>query len=177
VLGSDALEEVHLEGYLVWKTKEWFASSCLCCFEYMHCIKNLEHIFPEMNCAASFPISTFMYLWAIYIFPWSVLVLGRPILGIYKSLKDTWMWKLGDRTLWFCFENNKATQFHFWEYINWNQTFISDSHQPFICSMRLSLYDKLFSRSRKCQKVSRYKYIFWERDHLWFTLSKERYSH
>jgi hypothetical protein len=28
----------------------------------------------------------------------------------------------------------EAMQFHFWEYINQNQTFISDSHQPFICS-------------------------------------------
>ncbi len=26
-------------------------------------------------------------------------------------------------------------QFHFWEYINVNQTFISDSHRPFICSV------------------------------------------
>ncbi len=25
--------------------------------------------------------------------------IGRPILGIYKSVTDTWMWKLGDRTL------------------------------------------------------------------------------
>jgi hypothetical protein len=24
-------------------------------------------------------------------------------------------------------------QFHFWEYINGNQTFILDSHRPFIC--------------------------------------------
>jgi hypothetical protein len=27
-----------------------------------------------------------------------------------------------------------TAQFHFWEYINGNQTFIVDSHRPFICS-------------------------------------------
>jgi hypothetical protein len=32
-------------------------------------------------------------------------------------------------------ENNAAPQFHFWEYINWNETFILDAHQPFICSI------------------------------------------
>jgi hypothetical protein len=41
---------------------------------------------------------------------------------------------LGDRTLSFCFGNKEAAQFNFWEYINGNQTFILDSHQPFICS-------------------------------------------
>jgi hypothetical protein len=34
----------------------------------------------------------------------------------------------------FCFENNEATQIHFLEYINRNQTFVLDSHQPFIYS-------------------------------------------
>jgi hypothetical protein len=58
----------------------------------------------KRNCAALFPIPTFMYLWEIYIFPGSVCLFGctkicRPILGICKSLTDTWMWKLGDRTL------------------------------------------------------------------------------
>ncbi len=49
----------------------------------LHCTENSTHIFPELNCVASFTISTFMYLWAICIFPRSVL--GRPIVGIYKS--------------------------------------------------------------------------------------------
>ncbi len=52
--------------------------------------------FHKWNCAASFPILTFMYLWAIHIFPGSFCLfvcskIGRPILGnINRS--DTWMW-------------------------------------------------------------------------------------
>jgi hypothetical protein len=43
--------------------------------------------------------STFMFLCAIYIFPWWVCIfccrkVGGPIVGIYKSLTDAWMWKL-----------------------------------------------------------------------------------
>ncbi len=30
----------------------------------------------------------------------------------------------------------RPAKFHFWEYINGNQTFILDSHRPFICSVQ-----------------------------------------
>ncbi len=48
------------------------------------------------------PFPTIIYLWEIYIFPGSAcLFCNRKICGsileIYKSLTDTWMWKLGLR--------------------------------------------------------------------------------
>jgi hypothetical protein len=78
-----------------------------------------------------------MCLWAIYIFPGSVhscSKIDRPILEIYKSLTDIWVLEMVERTLWLCFGHKEAAHFHFWEYINGNQTFKLDSHRPFICS-------------------------------------------
>ncbi len=45
------------------------------------------------------PVPELIYLWDIYIFPGSVcLFCCRKICGrIYKSLTDTWRWKLGQR--------------------------------------------------------------------------------
>ncbi len=42
-------------------------------------------------------------------------------------------------TVWICFRNNKAAQFHFWKYIKKNHTFKLDSHRPFICSASLKV--------------------------------------
>ncbi len=58
--------------------------------------------FQKRNCAVTVPISTFLCLWANYIFPRSICLccyrkICEPILGIYKSLTDKWMWKLGLR--------------------------------------------------------------------------------
>ncbi len=75
-------------------------------WDMIHCKDKMLKIWnkysQKRNIGASIPISTFMYLGANYIFPrwvclfcWRKYVDCRLILGIYKSLKDTWMWKLG----------------------------------------------------------------------------------
>jgi hypothetical protein len=47
---------------------------------------------------------------------------------------DTGMWNLETEHYNSVLEITRPHSFLFWEYINWNQTFILDSHQPFICS-------------------------------------------
>ncbi len=73
-----------------------------------HCkdkILKFRNIYSQKrNIGVSVPISTFMCLWANYMFPrpvclfsWRKYVECRPILRLYKSLTYTWMWKLGLR--------------------------------------------------------------------------------
>ncbi len=69
-------------------------------FPILHCkepILEIRNIYSQKrNCATTVPISTFMCLWAIYFIPTVDLpillqeICGQ-ILGIYKSLTDTWM--------------------------------------------------------------------------------------
>ncbi len=74
----------------------------------MYTAKKIRFMYsPKRN---SILISTFMYLWAIYKFPqlfhlFSCSRIGRPIVGIYKPLTETWMWQLGTRPLSFIFGN------------------------------------------------------------------------
>ncbi len=70
----------------------------------------------KWNCSASFPISKFMYLWAIYIFPGSVYLfcfckIGRRILRIYEPLTDTQMWKWVTEHYNYVLEINRSPSF------------------------------------------------------------------
>ncbi len=83
----------------------------------------------KSNCAASVPIPTFMCLWTIYIFPGSVHIFGcsiidRPILKYVNvsQIYECRNWKTEHYNS--VLEIRRAAQFHFWEYINGNQTCI-----------------------------------------------------
>ncbi len=69
----------------------------------LHCMAQYRKFWNKYsrkrNCATSVPISIFLCLWTTFMFPGSVCLfccrkICGPILGIYKSLTDTWMWKL-----------------------------------------------------------------------------------
>ncbi len=66
--------------------------------------ENSKQIFPEMNCAATvlqqFPHSCVCERFIIFqrsVCLFCCRIIFGPTLGIYKSLTDTWMWKLGLR--------------------------------------------------------------------------------
>jgi|LakMenEpi03Aug12_release.lakeMendotaPanAssembly.Ray.scaffolds.fasta_scaffold673048_1 hypothetical protein len=107
---------------------------------WMHCTENPIYVFPEMKLSGLVPNSYIQVSVSNLYISESVCLfgcckIGRLILGIYKLFTDTWKLKLGDNTLQLCFGSKEAVQFHFWVYINRNQTFTLDSHPPFICSV------------------------------------------
>ncbi len=104
----------------------YLVQSCMKCMctaqcKRVHCSACTEIRFmysQKWNCVASFKIPTFIY-------------------HRYMNVE------IGRQCIYFCYRNNKAAQFNFWEYINQNQTFILDSHRPFICSVYLKLEGEL----------------------------------
>jgi hypothetical protein len=97
LIKEQSREMVYLEFYFISFSASWVSTHC------KDAIPKIRYIhFQERNCAATVPIPRFMVLCAIYIFPWLVCIfccrkIGGPIMGIYKSLTDIWMWKLGLR--------------------------------------------------------------------------------
>ncbi len=70
----------------------------------LHCNENSIYVFPEKDLRGLSPkFHIHMSEWAIYKLPGSVHIfshsgIGRPkMVGTFKSLTDTWMWKLGLR--------------------------------------------------------------------------------
>ncbi len=75
---------------------------CVGTAKHIYFLRTIKVTLQRKLCAASVSISKCMCLWAIYMFLGSVHIfscrsIGRPIVGIYKSLTATWLWKLGER--------------------------------------------------------------------------------
>ncbi len=70
----------------------------------VHCKEKSIYVFFFWENRGQVPFSTFMCLWAIYIFLGSVHIfpssrIGRPILEIYKSLIDIWVYGTGRQNI------------------------------------------------------------------------------
>jgi hypothetical protein len=100
-----------------------------------HCKENPVYVFlfwelrglsPNFHIHVSVSNLYSIFPGSVQIFPCSRI--GRPILEIYKSLMSV---ETGRQNIIILFWK---WQFNFWEYINWNQTFVLDSHRPFLCS-------------------------------------------
>jgi hypothetical protein len=70
-------------------------------FLLLHCNENPSYVFPEKKLSGLSPyFHIHVSVSDLYIFPGSVHIFScsrTGIVGIYKSLTDTWMWKLGLR--------------------------------------------------------------------------------
>ncbi len=95
------LQALHmgLNSYLQYCTGFWASNMLLNSALQRHYTDNSKQIFPEMKLCALSPISCIQLYVSFFVFPWSVCLfcsrkIGGPIVGIYKSLTETWMWKL-----------------------------------------------------------------------------------
>ncbi len=106
---------VHVEPFKAYTANEGPAKNqykCLVSFMYF---QKWNCYFQNIIIMFCLPVPTLIYLWEIYIFPALVCIfccreICGPILGIYKSLTDTWMWKFKIGT--------EAAQFPEKEYLN-----------------------------------------------------------